>query len=390
MLDAVYTLAFWQALGAIIWVNLLLSGDNAVVIALAARSLPPQQQKLAVFWGSAAAIIMRVVLTIFAVALLQLPWLKLIGGLLLLWIGVKLIVPEEGEENIQSSDNLFQAVKTILIADLVMSLDNVIAVAAAAEQGPAETKVLLLVIGLALSIPIVIFGSVLMLKVMGRFPVIITLGAALLGWIAGDIMVGDPAIVDWVKASAPWLHEWRVAPVAGAAFVVILGKSIAARHEAAKEVPAAQAAAEGMGATFRVLLPVDGSDGSLRAVDHLIRQSAVLKGALEIHLLNVQQALSQGVTSFVSGEQVESYHREEGEKALAAARAKLDAAALPYQSHVVVGAEAGQVIADYVAQKNCNQVVMGTRGLGSVAGALLGSVTTQAISLLKVPVLLVK
>jgi YjbE family integral membrane protein len=217
-------------------VNLLLSGDNAVVIALAARSLPAKQQKLAVFWGSAAAIILRVILTIFAVALLQLPWLKLIGGVLLLWIGVKLIVPEDDEADIKSSDNLIEAVKTILIADLVMSLDNVIAVAAAAEQGPAETKILLLIIGLALSIPIVIFGSVMMLKVMERFPIIITLGAALLGWIAGDIMVTDPAIVGWVKANAAWLHDWKAAPVAGALFVVALGKWIARKKPEAAEI----------------------------------------------------------------------------------------------------------------------------------------------------------
>ena len=215
-----------------------------MVIALAARSLPQRQQKLAVFWGSGAAIILRVILTVFAVALLQLPWLKLVGGVLLLWIGVKLIVPEEDGADIQSSDNLMQAVKTILIADLVMSLDNVIAVAAAAEQGPAETKILLLVIGLALSIPIVIFGSVMMLKIMERFPVIITLGAALLGWIAGDIMVSDPAIVAWVKTSAAWLHEWKIAPGAGAVFVVAVGKWLAARHEAEARVePVADLAA---------------------------------------------------------------------------------------------------------------------------------------------------
>jgi len=235
MLETVSTVEFWQALGAIIWVNQLLSGDNAVVIALAARSLPAKQQKLAVFWGSAAAIIMRVILTVFAVALLQLPYLKLIGGVLLLWIGVKLIVPEEGGEDIQSSDNLFQAVKTILIADLVMSLDNVIAVAAAAEQGPPEAKISLLIIGLALSIPIVIFGSTLMLKVMGRFPIIITLGAALLGWIAGDIMVTDPAIAGWVKTNFAALLAWKAAPVAGAVFVVALGKWIASRHESEGE-----------------------------------------------------------------------------------------------------------------------------------------------------------
>jgi YjbE family integral membrane protein len=230
MVETISSVLFWQALGAIIWVNLLLSGDNAVVIALAARSLPPKQQKMAVFWGSAAAIIMRVVLTLFAVALLQLPYLKLIGGVLLLWIGVKLIVPEEGGEDIQSSDNLFQAVKTILIADLVMSLDNVIAVAAAAEQGPPEAKITLLVLGLALSIPIVIFGSTLMLKVMGRFPIIITLGAALLGWIAGDIMVTDPAIAGWIKANHAALLEWKAAPITGAIFVVALGKWLAARQ----------------------------------------------------------------------------------------------------------------------------------------------------------------
>src|SRR5262245_58342239 len=133
-MDMLLHAAFWVGLLKIIWVNLLLSGDNAVVIALASRSLPPKQQKMAIFWGSAAAVIMRVILTVFAVALLTLPWLKIVGGVLLLWIGVKLLVPEEGEEDIASSDNLWQAVKTILIADLVMSLDNVLAVAAAADS----------------------------------------------------------------------------------------------------------------------------------------------------------------------------------------------------------------------------------------------------------------
>ena len=240
MTETLADVAFWQALGAIIWVNLLLSGDNAVVIALAARSLPPKQQKLAIFWGSAAAIILRVILTVFAVALLQLPWLKLIGGLLLLWIGVKLMVPEDGEADIASSDNLFQAVKTILIADLVMSLDNVIAVAAAAEQGPPEAKIALLIIGLALSIPIVIFGSTLMLKVMGRYPVIITLGAALLGFIAGDIMATDPALKGWLTGlgaeyagGKPKFGDWSIALVCGAvgaAFVFVLGTWLARRQ----------------------------------------------------------------------------------------------------------------------------------------------------------------
>src|SRR6185295_14988893 len=190
--------------------NLLVSGDNAVMIALAARSLPAKQQKLAVFWGSTAAVVLRVILTISAVALLTLPWLKLVGGALLLWIGVKLLMPRNDDVQHSAHDRLWLAIRTILIADLVMSLDNVIAVAAAANAaGPTpdlETmKYVLLILGLAISIPIVIFGSVLMLKVMERYPIIILLGAALLGWIAGDIMVTDPAIADWVQQHAAWL-----------------------------------------------------------------------------------------------------------------------------------------------------------------------------------------
>jgi YjbE family integral membrane protein len=232
MAESLADLGFWRALGAIIWVNLLLSGDNAVVIALAARSLPQRQQGSAVFWGSAAAIAMRVLLTIFAVALLQLPWLKLVGGVLLLWVGVKLLVPEDGDESIQGGDSLLQAIKTILIADLVMSLDNVIAVAAAAEQGPPHAKILLLVLGLAISIPIVIFGSTVMLRMMERFPVIITLGGALLGYIAGEIMATDPAIGDWVAANAGWLVQYKAAGAAGAALVVGLGLWLARRASA--------------------------------------------------------------------------------------------------------------------------------------------------------------
>ena len=229
---------FWIGLGKIIWVNLLLSGDNAVVIALAARSLPPQQQKMAVFWGAGAAVIMRIILTIFAVALLTLPWLKIVGGVLLLWIGIKLLVPEDDGDDIASSDNLFQAIKTILIADLVMSLDNVLAVAAAADSAAPTVELVamkytLLVLGLAISIPIVIFGSTLMLKFMERWPVIITAGGALLGWIAGEMMVTDPAIDAWVEHNARWLEEMRVAAIAGAVLVVIIGMWLAKRQQQA-------------------------------------------------------------------------------------------------------------------------------------------------------------
>ena len=186
---------FWVALGKIIWVNILLSGDNAVVIALAARSLAPAQRGKAIYIGSAAAIVLRVVLTVFAVSLLQFPYLKIIGGLALLWIGVQLLIPEDEDEGgVNTSDHLWTAVRTILIADLVMSVDNVLAVAAAADSGPPESRLMLLIIGLGLSIPLIIFGSQLLMTVMERYPVIITLGAALLGFVAGEMLVSDKSV----------------------------------------------------------------------------------------------------------------------------------------------------------------------------------------------------
>jgi len=208
-------------------VNIVLSGDNAVVIALAARSLPPKQQKQAVIFGSGAAIVLRIVLTLVAVALLALPWLKLIGSVLLLWIGVKLLVPEEGGEDLDVGDSMISAIRTILIADLVMSLDNVIAVAAAAEG-----SVTLLVIGLAISIPLVIFGATLLIKLMERFPVIITIGAALIGFVAGEMAWEDQAIAEFTSHFAKWFKY--LLAVASALFVVALGKWLA-RRAAIKE-----------------------------------------------------------------------------------------------------------------------------------------------------------
>jgi YjbE family integral membrane protein len=220
--------AFWAALGSIIWVNIILSGDNAVVIALAARSLPAHQQKKAIFWGSAAAIVLRVVLTIVALEMLKWPYLKIIGGFLLLYIGVSLMLDDDdGDEgNVgRQAGGLFAAVRTILIADLVMSLDNVIAVAAAAKG-----NVPLLVIGLALSIPLIIFGSTLLLKVMERFPIIIVAGAALLGYLAGEMFLTDPALVERAGELPAW--QVHVGGAIGAAIVVVLGRVLQARRRA--------------------------------------------------------------------------------------------------------------------------------------------------------------
>lgn len=219
---------FWLGLLKIIWINIILSGDNAVVIALAARSLPPHQQKKAILFGSGAAVVLRIILTVVAAMLLQLSFLQVVGGLLLLWIGVQLLSEEEEDEGqAKEGGGLMVAVRTILIADLVMSLDNVIAVAAAAKG-----NTILLLLGLAISIPLVIFGSTLMIKLMERFPIIVTLGAALIGWVGGETIVSDVALKE-VAAANPWLHY--VAAAAGAIAVVLVGRALQKRHATAED-----------------------------------------------------------------------------------------------------------------------------------------------------------
>ena len=204
---------YLTALFSIIMINILLSGDNALVIALASRKLPPQQQRLAILWGGAGAVGMRIILTLVAVFLLKVPYLLIAGGLLLLWVAIKLVADDHNaEEDVQEAGNLWDAVKTILIADLVMSLDNVIAIA-----GVARGNISLLVIGLAISIPIIIWGSALVTMLMQRWPVIVVIGAAFLGWVAGDMLVGDPAAQNFVS-SYPFLH-WAVPGLFAAAVV---------------------------------------------------------------------------------------------------------------------------------------------------------------------------
>jgi len=216
--------AFFIALLQIIGINIILSGDNAVVIALACRSLPPKQQKYGILLGAGAAVVLRVIFTIFIVYLMAIPFLKVAGGVLLLWIGYKLMTEEEADENdIAASGNLFGAIRTILIADAVMSLDNVIAVAAAAKG-----SVTLLVLGLLISIPLVVYGASLMISLIKRFPFIVTLGAALIGYVAGEVIVTDPAVEPWVDANAHWMHI--VVPLLGAVAVVDIGKFLAPSH----------------------------------------------------------------------------------------------------------------------------------------------------------------
>jgi YjbE family integral membrane protein len=211
----------WGAVVQIIVIDILLGGDNAVVIALACRNLPASQRTRGVLLGTLGAILLRVILIAFAVTLLDIPFLKFIGGLLLLWIGVKLMLPDEGDHEIASSDRLWSAVKTIIVADAVMSLDNVIAIAGAAEAADPQHRLTLVIFGLVVSIPLIVWGSTLVLKLIDRFPVVIALGAALLGWIAGGLIVGDPFVDRWPVLNTPTADY--VAQSAGALLVLAVG-----------------------------------------------------------------------------------------------------------------------------------------------------------------------
>ena len=221
---------FWLAVAQIIAIDVVLSGDNAVVIALACRNLSPDQRKRGIFWGVAGAVCLRVVLTVFAAMVMNLPWLKLGGGLLLLWIGVKLLLPEDEDgHDIAPAEHLWGAVKTIVVADFVMSLDNVIGVA-----GAAHGSLFLLLFGLAVSIPLIVWSSQLILRLMERWPAVVTLGAALLGYVAGQMMFTDPGVSAWLVEAAEW--QAKAAGIAGAVLVVTVGKIIERRHGAARDV----------------------------------------------------------------------------------------------------------------------------------------------------------
>ena len=378
---------FWVALLQIIGVNIVLSGDNAVVIALAARSLPAKQQKQAVLWGSGAAVAMRIVLTIVAVELLRLPYLKLIGAALLLWIGIQLLLPEEEEADGHAAANagMIAAIRTILIADLVMSLDNVIAVAAAAKG-----DITLLILGLLISIPLVIFGSTLLMKVMERWPIIITIGGALLGWVAGEMAVSDPAVKDWIDANAGWLHY--ALPIGGAAAVVVIGKWLASRSAEQEsdrpivdlaEATDQHAQARAAEPPQRFLVVADGSEASLQDMGRFIAQVPAYRAPVAVDLLNVQAPVSRDVSTFVDEDALKDLHHEEGMKALTAARALLERAQVPCVVHIGVG-DLAHVVAHYANELKSAHVFLTETERSE--GSALGELVSDLMPHVEVPV----
>ena len=244
--DAILSTSFWVGAGQIIGVNIILSGDNAVVIAMACRLLPPRQRLWGMILGAGVAVLLRVLFTLVVAQAMAYPYLKLIGGILLLWVAIKLLVPDqEGEGKVEAAENLWRAVRIVAIADIVMSLDNVIAIAASAETAAmrvdvahaAAIKTILIIFGLATSVPLIIAGSALLMALLDRYPVLVWAGAGLLGWVAGDIMAKDTALENWFGVSTMHsLHVWAAA--AGALFVIGLGWLIRrARHMRPLDAP---------------------------------------------------------------------------------------------------------------------------------------------------------
>jgi len=227
----------WNAILQIILIDILLGGDNAVIIALACRNLPPRHRKFGILWGAAGAIALRVILITVAVALLQVPFLKLTGGLLLLWIGIKLMVPAENGHagaKLHASDRLLAAIRTIIVADFVMSLDNVVAIAGVAEQADPGHRTGLVIFGLLVSVPFIVFGAQIILRLLDRFPIIVAGGAALLGWIAGGLVVGDPILAPHLPGADVLKYG---ASTAGALFVLLLGRWLVQRRAAVETAP---------------------------------------------------------------------------------------------------------------------------------------------------------
>jgi len=396
-MESFMTAGFWVAVGQIIMIDILLGGDNAVVIALACRKLPPKQRTQGILWGTAGAIVLRVILIFFALQLLAIPFLKIVGALLLVWIGVKLLVPEheDGHASIEGSDKLWGAVKTVIVADFVMSVDNVIAIAGAAESAEGDHGMALVIFGVLVSIPIIVWGSQMVIKLMDRFPVIITLGGMLLGWIAGTMVVTDPALLNpEVMPGIPKIESSAVvrygAGIAGALLVLALGKLLVARQGRRVASSTTVASPEARGRLRRILLAVDGSPVSDRATQRIIdmRQDLADPATLDLHLLNVQRPVSGDVSSFVASKSLEEYYQELGDAALTSARGLLDAAGVAYDAQRRVGPP-GETIAKEAQARQCDLIVMGTKGAG-MAAALMGSVAQGTLEHASVPVMLVK
>ena len=384
-----FSTEFLSALMAIVVIDLVLAGDNAIVIALAARNLPPQLRTKAIVWGTFGAIAVRTAMTLAVVWVLKVPGLLFLGGAVLVWIAYKLLVDSnDGDHHkMNAAAGFWGAMRTIVVADALMGLDNVLAVA-----GAAQGSFLLVVLGLLISIPIVIWGSQLILRWVERYPVIVYIGAGVLAWTAVKMMTGEPLVKEWV-AQHP-LVAWAayiavIGAVLSGGFMVNHGKArarVASRLVEVMPVPASAGAgiAKGGKAMVKVLIPVDGSANSQRAVQHVVNRF-IENHQMEVHLLHVRTPLTQNAARFISKRNRASWHREEADRALRPARGMLEKFGIPYATHVELGDKAATI--DRVAQRlRADQIVMGTARKNSLTRLVEDSVTNRVLELARVPV----
>ncbi len=386
---------FLSALLAIVIIDLVLAGDNAIVIALAARNLPDNLRKKAIIWGTFGAIAVRTVMTLAVVWLLKIPGLLLAGGALLVWIAYKLLADNDGSHHeVSAAGNFWGAMKTIVVADAVMGLDNVLAVA-----GAAHGSFLLVVIGLLISIPIVIWGSTLILHYVERFPSIVYIGGGVLAWTSAKMMVSEPLVKDYLAASGfpvVLIYAIVMLGVLGAGFWVNHARARArvAAHlvdlAATPEVnsvsthSAVPANLQGGVKMVKILIPVDGGANALNSVRHVVNRF-LANPAMEVHLLHVREPLSQHIARFVSRRDREAFHRAEAERALQPARDLLNRFGVPHADHIELGDKATTI--HRVAQRlRVTQIVMGTARKNSLTRMLEDSVTNKVLELAQVPV----
>jgi YjbE family integral membrane protein len=386
----VFSMQFLSALAAIVVIDLVLAGDNAIVIALATRRLPQHLRKSAIVWGTVGAVALRSVLTIAVVWLLAIPGLMLAGGVMLVWIAYKLLADKSSDEHdVNSSDNFWSAIRTIVVADIVMGLDNVLGVA-----GAAHGNFLLVVLGLLISIPIVVGGSQLILKLVDRFPVVIYVGAAVLAWTSAKMMTSEPLLSELLAAN-PWVTWLAYVIVIGG----VLGGGYRANHATVRpgarpgtaldSVPEQQVSfqpvrqKEGFNMT-RILIPVDASANSLNAVRHAANL-AMQQPGIEVHLLNVRVPLPQAISRFLKHGERRSWHTHEAEKALVPARELLDLHGVAHASHVETG-DAARTI-DRVARRiKADQILVGSTRMPLFARLFRRSLTTDLMEVSTVPV----
>jgi len=387
---------FFSALAAIVVIDLVLAGDNAIVIALATRSVPQHLQRRAIVAGTAGAVVVRTSMTMLVVWLLKIPGLLLIGGTLLVYIAYRLLRPEKHHAHGGGAPaaTFWGAMRTIVVADAIMGIDNVLGVA-----GAAHGSFLLVVLGLLISVPIVIWGSTVVLKLVERHPSVVYVGAGVLAWTAVKMVTSEPLLQEALAVWKPTVMVLYVVTIVGVLWAGLvanhhrLESRISARVTSLNERRRALAATTeaqaveilfGEDLMMKILVPVDGSSSALHAVKYVVREH-LRNSALEIHLLSVQGRFSRHVSQFLSRKDLQSFYRDEAEKKMRSAREYLDAKHVPYVPHFEVGHKA-EIIAAKALELGCHHIVMGSARKNSMTRMFEASVTNQVLELTQVPV----